>query len=158
MDFVATMDFKSPYVVATGQPHRPTEIKTKSFKKGDIITGEIKTANGKPAFVLHRGVIVVPLTCVKQVITKDIQVAVDGLAEKESKVKVTMEKPISTLNKNKRYIDGVLIGAIVGAVGVFVAEKKGVITTPSNKNKIIGAVVGAAIGAYVIYRFGNKKK
>ena len=72
MDFVATQDFSTPYVIATGQPHRPTQICKKKFKKGDIITGEIKTAHGKPSFVLHKGVMLIPLSCVKQIVVKDI--------------------------------------------------------------------------------------
>ena len=41
MDFVATQDFVTPYVIATGMPHKPTKICKKQFRKGDIITGEI---------------------------------------------------------------------------------------------------------------------
>ena len=169
LDFVATKDFKSPYVVATGQPHRPTSIKTKQFKKGEIISGEIKTSQGKPAFVLYRGVMVVPLSCVRQVITKEIgatpetkmtTVGADGettvVAPKGS---ITVNKK-GTANeeKKKRYLDGILLGALAGFGATYFAEKKGWIPTASQKNKVIGAVAGALIGVYAVYRFGLDKK
>ena len=155
LDFVATQDFKSPYVISTGQPHRPTAIKTKQFKKGDIIVGEMKTANGKPAFVLWKGVVVVPLSCVKQVITKDINASsADGM--------VTSDKPKTVIVKEKQkegkkqYIDAAIIGAVIGFGAAYFAEKKAWIAEqPNHKNKLIGAAIGAAAGMYWIYR--NKK-
>ena len=88
MDFVATTDFTTPYVIATGQPHKPTQICKKKFRKGDIITGEVKTVKGKPSFVLHKGVMVIPFSCVKQVITKDIVISnLDGTPTPEAVAK-----------------------------------------------------------------------
>jgi hypothetical protein len=101
MDFVAKQDFKTPYVVSTGQPHRPTQIKVKSFKKGEIISGEIKTANGKPDFILYKGVMVVPLSCVKQIITKDISVSSVEGADADSKIKISLDKPNKGLSIDK---------------------------------------------------------
>jgi hypothetical protein len=168
LDFVATKDFKSPYVVATGQPHRPTSIKAKQFKKGEIITGEIKTSQGKPAFVLHRGVMVVPLSCVRQVITKEIGTTPEtkittigadgettGTMPRKGSIKVS---GLTSEEKKKRYLDGIIIGALAGFGATYFAEKKGWIPTASQKNKVIGAVVGALAGVYVVYRFGMDKK
>ena len=53
----------------------------KQFRKGDIITGEIKTVKGKPSFVLHKGVMVIPFSCVRQIITKEIQVNSNATGE-----------------------------------------------------------------------------
>jgi hypothetical protein len=154
MDFVATQDFVTPYVISTGQPHKPTQICKKKFRKGDIITGEIKTVKGKPSFVLHKGVMVIPFSVIKQVITKDIVISnADGsgaIVEKTNpKVEVKVLKPTD----NKKYMDGIIVGAIVGFGGVILAEKQGWIETIDKKNKIYGAIVGAILGGYFINRF-----
>lgn len=154
MDFVANQDFSTPYVIATGQPHRPTQICKKKFKKGDIITGEIKTANGKPSFVLHKGTMMIPLSCVKQIVVKDIVISnADGddkVAKTNPKVEVKTITPQAT--KNKKYIDGIVIGAIAGFGGTILAEKQGWIKEINKKNRIYGAVIGAVIGCYVVYK------
>ena len=156
MDFVATQDFVTPYVVSTGQPHNPTQICKKKFRKGDIITGEVKTVKGKPSFVLHKGVMVIPFSVVKQVVVKDIVISnldgtSDSVAKTNPKVEVKVIKPADV--KNKKYIDGILIGAVVGLGGVILAEKQGWIANIDKKNKIYGAIAGAVLGAYYIYRF-----
>lgn len=153
MDFVATQDFVTPYVVSTGQPHNPTKICKKKFRKGDIITGEVKTVKGKPSFVLHKGVMVIPFSCIKQVITKDIVISnLDGTSDKTNpKVEVKVIK--TSDQKNKRYIDGILIGAIAGFGGVILAEKQGWLATIDKKNRMYGAIAGAILGAYYIFRF-----
>jgi hypothetical protein len=156
MDFVATQDFVTPYVVSTGQPHNPTQICKKKFRKGDIITGEVKTVKGKPSFVLHKGVMVIPFSVVKQVVVKDIVISnldgsTDAVAKTNPKVEVKVIKPADV--KNKKYIDGILIGAVVGLGGVILAEKQGWIVNIDKKNKIYGAIAGAVLGAYYIYRF-----
>jgi hypothetical protein len=155
MDFVATQDFVTPYVVSTGQPHKPTQICKKKFRKGDIITGEVKTVKGKPSFVLHKGVMVIPFSCVKQVVVKDIVISnLDGTSDTQKtnpKVEVKVIKSADV--KNKKYIDGILIGAVVGLGGVILAEKQGLIVNVDKKNKIYGAIAGAVLGAYYIFRF-----
>jgi hypothetical protein len=153
MDFVAVQDFVTPYVVSTGMPHKPTKICKKKFKKGEIITGEIKTANGKPSFVLHKGVMVVPLTMVKQVITKDIVVSNFNDEAKKTNPKVEIKVQGTTEQKKKAYMDAIIIGALLGFGGTILAEKQGWITTMDKKNKLIGAAVGAVAGIYYIYRF-----
>lgn len=153
MDFVATKDFVTPYVVSTGMPHKPTRICKKKFKKGEIITGEIKTANGKPAFVLHKGVMVVPLAVVKQVITKDLDVSNavgDNIVKSNPKVEVRLGD--TKKDSNKQYIDALVIGAIVGFAGVLLAEKQGWIANVEQKNRLYGAIGGAILGAYIVYR------
>ena len=159
MDFVATQNFKSPYVVSTGMPHKPTQIKTKAFKKGEIIVGEMKTDKcGKPAFVMHKGVMVVPLSCVKIVVTKDINPNVTSNADggdisAKPKTIVLSKSTTSVTDKKKKYLDGMILGALAGFGATYYAEKKGWIALPEQKHKIIGAVVGALAGAYVVFRF-----
>ena len=161
MDFVATQDFKSPYVISTGMPHKPTQIKTKAFKRGEIIVGEMKTDKyGKPAFVMHKGVMVVPLSCVKIVVTKDINPNVTSNAEGGD---ISAKPPVKTIainkattsvtEKKKKYLDGMILGALAGFGATYYAEKKGWIPLPEQKNKIIGTVLGALAGAYVVFRF-----
>jgi len=154
MDFVATTDFVSPYVIATGQPHRPTQICKKQFRKGDIITGEIKTVKGKPSFVLHKGVMVIPLTCVRQVITKAIDVKSSFAGQKsveKANPKVQVNVPSISNEQKKKVMDGAIFGAVLGFAGAIFAEKKGWLGE-DKKNRIYGALVGAFIGGYFIYR------
>ena len=61
--------------------------------------------------------------------------------------------PIPFQDCCKKYIDGILIGAVVGLGGVILAEKQGWITNIDKKNKIYGAIAGAVLGTYYIYRF-----
>lgn len=157
MDFVATQDFVTPYVVATGMPHKPTKICKKKFRRGDIITGEIKTANGKPSFVLYKGVMVIPLSMVRQVITREIAFSkVDGDVKKDNPpVKITPVK--NNTQKKINYIDSAMIGAVVGFAGAMLAEKQGWIQQADGKNRIYGAVLGGLLGWYIVYRKNNSK-
>jgi hypothetical protein len=50
-----------------------------------------------------------------------------------------------------------IIGAIVGVVGVYIAEKQGWIAEPDKKYKLYGALIGAAGAAYIVYRTNNAK-
>ena len=153
MDFVAVQDFVTPYVVSTGMPHKPTKICKKQFRKGEIITGEIKTANGKPSFVLHKGVMVVPLAMVKQVITKDIVVSNADDQVKKTNPKVEVKVQATSEQKKKFYFDAIIVGSLLGFAGTLVAEKQGWVTNVDIKNRLIGAGIGALIGVYYVYRF-----
>jgi hypothetical protein len=150
--YLITHNHSSPYVISTGQAHRPTQIKLKKFRAGEIIHGELKHANGKPAFILVKGVIVVPLSVVKAVITKDIVTssAEGDIAHKpaETTNSIVLEK-----NPKMKFVDAAIVGAIAGVLTVIYAEKKLWIPTPSKENKLIGAGVGAAVAAYFVYRF-----
>jgi hypothetical protein len=153
MDFVATQNFKSPYVLATGKPHQPTAIKVLQFKKGDVIVGELKRdKEGKPAYILHKGIVVIPLNCVRQVLTKEINMsAVDG-----EKITMKVNATTPSAEKKKMYMDSVIVGGILGFAVTYYAEKKGYIAVASQKNKVIGAIIGGLAGAYLVYRFKSK--
>ena len=150
--YIFTHDFKAPYVTATGMPHNPQAIKFKRFQKGQIARGELKHANNKPAFLLVNGVCVVPLDILKELVTKAVSNA-DGAAPVSDKPKVVK---VPT-NPKVRYADAMIIGAIVGVVGVYVAEKQGWIAEPDKKYKLYGALIGAAGAAYIVYRTNNAK-
>ena len=51
-----------------------------------------------------------------------------------------------------------IVGALVGFGGVFLAEKKGWISEPDNKYRYYGAIAGAALGYYFVYRRRTQKK
>ena len=55
-------------------------------------------------------------------------------------------------------MDAMLIGAVIGLAGVYLANKKGWIKVPDNMNYAYGAGIGAALAGYYIYRNNNKPK
>lgn len=149
--YVVTQDFKSPWVRMTGRPNKPQELRFKLFKKGEIVNGEMKHANNQPAFVLVKGVLMLPLSVVKEVITKDVSVSAEGGEEKKDTKKISLQ----SMSKVK-YVDAIVIGAIIGAGAVFLAEKQGWLVSPDKKNKVYGAIGGALLGTYLVYRTKNK--
>lgn len=152
--YIIVNNCKVPYVVGTGLPHKPQEIRMKQFRKGDIIKGELKHANNQPAFVLVGGALPVPISCVKKVVTKEVVSGADGTKE-ESKDK----KPIlaKSTNPKVQYLDAMLIGALLGVGAIYLAEKQGWITAPDKKYKLYGGVAGALLGCYAVFRFKSNK-
>jgi hypothetical protein len=156
--YIMTADFKSPYVTATGMAHDPSRIKFKQLKKGEIINGELKHANNKPAFVLLKGVCVVPLHVIKEVVTKEVISHADGEGSIAKKIKQSVGTSKNNSNPEVKYVDAMLIGAIVGLGGVYLAEKQGWIAEPDKKYKMYGALGGALLGMYYVYRSKTQKK
>lgn len=157
--YIITHDVKSPCVVATGLPHDPQKVKLKLFRKGAIVKGELKHANNRPAFVLVDGIFVIGLDVIKELVTKEISSNASGGPSQASKV---VEKTVG-LSKNNtnpkvRYIDAMIIGALLGFVGVYVAERQGWIKEPNSKYKLYGAGGGALIGLYFMYRKKTQKQ
>jgi hypothetical protein len=150
--YVLIQDFKAPYVIATGMPHKPSKIMFKKFGKGEIISGELKHANGKPALVLVNGVIPVPVTVLNAVLTKEIVSDASG----PKKISANPNAPTSNVVKVKkegtRFLDAGIIGAVLGFGAIYLAEKKGWIATEDKKNKMYGAIGGAVLAMYIIYR------
>lgn len=151
--YIFTRDYKSPMVVATGLAHNPQSIKFKKFQRGEIVRGELKHANNKPAFLLVNGVCVVPLDVVKELVTKEVVSNASGGGSSETKPK----KVKVATNPKVRYADAMILGAIVGAVGVYLAEKQGWIGEPDRKYKLYGALGGAALASYIVYRTNNAR-
>ena len=153
--YVITQDFKTPYVMMTGIPHKPQSIRFKEFKKGEVVNGELKHANNKPAFILVKGVCVVPLSVVKELITKEVVENADGKGgtggTMDSSADSSKKQTIKISPKIK-VIDGMIFGALAGYGGVFLAEKQNWITSTDNKNKLYGAVGGALLFGYIVHR------
>ncbi len=162
MDFVVITDFESPYVIGTGIPHKPTKIKRALFKKGDIISGDIKNGNdGKPSFVLHKGMMPIPIDVLKKLEVKEIDSnnvdektsGADGSDSKKEDKKIEIKKVV---NKST-YIDGIVIGGALGLITTILLEKKTTwIGESSEKNKIVGSLIGIAIGSYLVYKIKSK--
>lgn len=149
--FIITKLVRTPFVVDSNLPHKPRQVKYKQFKPGDMITGVLHmTAAGKPDFVLVSKRLVIPATCVRELVTQEVVSNADG--------KEQMKKFIQKGDSSVKYADAAILGAIIGIAAVWVAEKKQWISMPSPKNKIIGGVVGAGLLAYVVYRIRNQKK
>lgn len=145
--YIVISDVRTPYVQATGVPHRPQEVKFKLIRKGEIIKGELKHANNKPAFVLVNGALVVPLSAVKELVTKDVSSEFGGGTTGE-------KKPIKLPSIDKvKYIDVLIIGALAGVGGAYLVEKQGWIGEPDKKNKLYGALIGGAVAVYGLYRY-----
>jgi len=151
--YIFVNDYKAPYVQVTGLPHNPQKIRFKKFLKGEIVKGELKHANNKPAFILVAGVCVVPLDIVKELVTKAVvehndhaKSAADG-----AMLALTPKKKPSTASKVK-YVDAMVVGALLGVGAVFLADKQGWISMPDKKHKLYGAAIGAAAGLYFVYR------
>jgi hypothetical protein len=157
--YMVTQDLKTPYQVSTGRAKDPIAIKWKRFKKGELIAGELKHANNKPAFILFNGVCVIPLSVVRAVVTKDILTSsASGNGDTTPLGGETTKKIVTPENKKLRYADAAIVGALVGLAGVYLAHKKAWITVPDKMNYAYGAGIGAAAALYFIYRQNNKPK
>ena len=154
--YIVIADIKTPYVQGTGVPHRPQEVRFKLIRKGEIIKGELKHANNKPAFILVGEGCIVPLDVVRELTTKAVGGTIPTNTSSFDGVPKTKKVSLPT-NPKVRYADAMVIGAILGAVGVYVAEKQGLIGEPDKKYKLYGAIGGALLGAYIVYRTSNAK-
>lgn len=156
--FVITHDFKTPYVRSTNDPRKPTEIKAKVFRRGEIISGEMQYNNGKPSFVLFNGVCVVPLSVIKAVVTKEILSNSSGPGNTDMPGTEDNKKKIVEKNPKIRYADAAIVGALIGLGAVYLANKKAWITVPNKNHYLIGAGIGVAGAVYFMYRRANSKK
>jgi hypothetical protein len=157
--YIFTHDCKAPYVEITGIPHKPQEIKFLKFRRGDQVRGELKHAQNKPAFILGPKNVIIPIDVVKELVTKRV-VGGDAPNETSAFNGTSSDEPKKVLvptNPKVRYIDAMLAGAVIGVVGVVIAEKQGWIGEPDKKYKMYGALAGAVAAAYVVYRTSNGK-
>jgi hypothetical protein len=154
--YIFTHDCKTPYVEITGKPHMPQEIKFLKFRRGDQVRGELKHANNKPAFILGPKNAIIPMDCVKELVTKAVVGDTPTMAASSFNGAQTTKTAVPT-NPKVRYIDAMLLGGAVGLVAVVVAEKQGWIAESDPKYKWYGALVGAVGAAYIVYRTSNAK-
>lgn len=145
--YVLIQDFKAPYVVATGMAHNPSKIMLKKYIKGQIVEGQIIISKGQPSILLVAGIIPIPVSVLKEVVTKEIvQSNASGDGKGVTPNKVIIKKT------NTRYLDAGIIGAILGAGAIYLAEKQNIIATSDKKYKLYGALAGAVLGMYIVYR------
>ena len=161
-NYILTSNFISPVVTATGQPHRPTKIEGKRFRKGQIVKGVMQYANGAPSHILMGGTLMIPATHLREVETRELSNAAgpttEALLEKPSETLTPSVKTIEPAKNPKvKYLDAILVGGVIGFVGVIIAEKQGWIPVPEKKYKLMGAVGGAFIACYFVYRSQQNK-
>jgi len=148
--YVITKDVKVPIVVNSGQAHRPAQVRYKVYRKGEMVQGELKHSDNKPAFVLVGNMGVIPLNCIQEVSSSPITSGFDGGATtetEEAKKVVTVQT-----NPKVKYGDAMIIGALVGFLGVHFAQKYNYIPAEDNKFKLYGALGGGLLGMYLVYR------
>jgi len=148
---------KVPSAVVAQLPNRPKVINYKTFMKGEVVNGELKHLKNKPAFVITEGAFIIPLNIVKKLVTKDIKPeavsSAEGSEQKSETPKEAAKAPIEYTNPKVQYMDGAIVGALVGLGITYGIEKKFPTWLPvDSKNKIYGAVIGALAGLYIIYR------
>ena len=154
--YVLTQNYKAPYVIATGHPRNPQSVMMKSFRNGEIVKGELKHANNKPAFILVAGTLVLPLSVVKEVTTKEVISNATG-ANNANNTATEVASTEKIPNKKLKYIDSVLIGTVLGFGAIYLAENQGWLPEGSDikKYRMYGALGGALIGAYFVFRQEN---
>ena len=157
--FVISETCKVPSAIVEQLPNRPKVVKYKTFTKGEVVNGELKHLNNKPAIVLTAGGFVIPLNLVKKLITKDIKSetvsSADGTETKSEAAgaKEPVIVPVEYTNPKVQYMDGAIVGALLGFGATYAIEKKFPTWLPvDSKNKIYGALIGALAGVYFIYR------
>jgi hypothetical protein len=166
--YVLVQNYRAPYVVATGHPRNPQQIKTKMFKEGEIVRGELKHANNQPAFILVAGTLPIPVDYIKELTTKAIVeddkiVPAEVIEEtKTEEVVVKTDKPTSKMtlkssNPKVKYMDAVIIGGLAGLVAVWGMGKQGWIGEVDKKHYLYGGLIGGVLGAYLVYRFTPTK-
>jgi hypothetical protein len=153
--YIITKDVKVPMVVNSGQAHRPAQVRYKTFRKGEMVQGELKHQNNQPAFVLVGKMGVLPLNCVQEVTSLPISGA-DGSTTSE--VGETKKEVVVQTNPKVKYGDALIIGALVGFIGVHLAQKYNYINSEDNKLKLYGALGGGLLGMYLVYRNMNNAK
>lgn len=165
--YILQQDFKAPYMRVTGNPRKPGKLCGFSYKKGDVITGELKHANDQPAMVLvvRNGIqLPFPVGMVKEVSEKEVGATTDSApvsssADGESEKTITSK--IMSNNPKIQYLDAAIIGGLLGFLAIWGAEKKGLIISSipgDKKNKIYGVIAGSLVALYVVYRIKNNKK
>jgi hypothetical protein len=151
--YIITKDVKVPIVVNSGQAHRPAQVRYKIYRKGEMVQGELKHSDNKPAFVLIPPMGVLPLNCVQEVTSVPVTSNADGSGEKKEDKKVEVKKASKV-----QYGDAMIIGALVGFIGVFMAQKYGYLDQENKKFRLYGALGGGLLGVYWVYRNKNTQK
>jgi len=156
--YILTRDVNCPVVATGGTAHKQTQMRMRRFRRGQLVQGELKHSNNRPAFILVGRMCVIPIDAVKEIQGKDVVSKFEGADMDQQKKAPIQPAPLQSSNPKVKYLDALLIGGLVGFVAVYFAEKKGYITSEDNKNKMYGAIGGAILGAYLVYRHETSKK
>jgi hypothetical protein len=155
-------NFSCPKVMATNNPRNPMQITNYPFKKGQIITGEMMYVQGKPSFLFVKQMYHVPLSKIKEIQLKDIDSST-GKVSNATGEPLNGNAPAGTVKKieikdnpNAKYLDSIVIGAVIGFGATYYAEKKGWLPEGQPNNRYIGAGVGALALTYLAYRLKTK--
>ena len=152
--YIITKDVKVPIVVNSGQAHRPAQVRYKLYRKGEMVQGELKHSNNKPAFILVGSMGVLPLNCVQEVTSVPVTSSVMG----EATNTIPPKESEAVKEPKVQYGDALIIGALVGFVGVFMAQKYGYLNQEDKKLRLYGALGGGLLGIYWVYRQKNTSK
>jgi hypothetical protein len=152
--YIITKDVKVPIVVNSGQAHRPAQVRYKVYRKGEMVQGELKHSNNKPAFILVGSMGVLPLNCVQEVTSVPVTSSVTG----EATNTIPPKESEAVKEPKVQYGDALIIGALVGFVGVFMAQKYGYLNQEDKKLRLYGALGGGLLGIYWVYRQKNTSK
>ena len=157
--YIITNNVKVPFVVNSNQAHKPADIRYRTFRKGQMVQGELKHANNQPSFVLVGKMGVLPLNCVQEVSSKPIMEN-NSSAEGETKVERAdlKNKEVIVENPKVRYADAFIVGALVGFIGTHFAMKQGWIPDEDKKFKLYGALGVGTLAMYLVYRNQSTKK
>lgn len=149
--YILKQDYSFPDVISTPSTYQRARVNMKKFRRGEIVNGEMKHSNNEPSFVLVEGRFVIPVSMLREVVTKEVSSNASGFPEQKAMDK----KPALVVTRGGlKGLDAMLIGALSGVAGVFIAEKQTWLQpSPNKKNYIYGAVVGALAGLYLNYRF-----
>lgn len=150
--YIITQDVKVPDVVGGGTAHKQAQVRFRMFKKNQIIEGELKHANNKPAFVLVGRMLCIPIECVKELQSKDITSSFAGADMDEKKDTPKITTPLTVSNPKVQYLDAILIGGAIGFLGAHYAMKKGYLPDDDKKVRVYAAIGCAILGAYFVYR------
>ncbi len=154
--YLIVKDVKVPVVLHSGNAHTPANIKFKTYRKGDVIVGELKHANNQPSIILVGRMQPIPIECVQEISTAPVG-AGENKEEKSSNAEGTgkVKEFITTGNPKVKYADAMIIGAIVGFIGVHVAQKYEYLPADEKKYKLFGALGGGLLAVYIVYRTRN---
>jgi hypothetical protein len=148
-------DFKAPCVINTPGNNRQAKIKYKTFRRGELVNGVMQYNNGRPTIILVKGIIPIEAKYLKEVVAKEI--VVSNASGNETKPKASIDNMVSDHpNPKVKYLDALLVGAVVGVLAVHFAEKKGYIEVPDKKYKLYGALGGGLLAMYIVYRVMTK--
>ena len=150
--YLMTQDYKMPVVLEGQQAHRPAQVRFKTLRKGQVVVGELKHVNNQPACILVGRTGAIPLNFVQEINTSPIATATETKTETQSSAEGKVKEFISPSNPKVKYGDAMIIGALVGFIGVHVAQKYEYLPADEKKYKLFGALAGGLLGVYLVYR------